>query len=266
MVFDTLCEWYDDYERYHCIGYLIFAGKRIQDLYKICRNSKKDVFLSKLKSLMLKTIPGGLDGIENIDYEQTAPENLRKFYVLYNILYLLKNKSSFKFPFDKLKTEKWDIEHIDSKTENSLESLKDQKDWLRFTYSDLQSELSDLKDEIEAYNESEKVDIEKFNALYNRIIERISDNSIQDKNSFGNLTLLDSKTNRAYGNSLFPTKRRFIINRDKEGRFIPPCTKNVFLKYYQDGAVDLRRWTADDEEKYKIDIETTFSDFFSEVE
>ena len=267
MVFDTLCEWYDDYERYHCIGYLIFAGEKIQDLYKMCRNTKKDAFLNELKKRMLKKIPeGGLDGIEKIEYGMQSAETLRRFYTLYNVLYLLKNKGDLRFPFDKLKTEKWDIEHIDSKTENSLESLKDQKEWLSYTYSDLQSELSDLKDEIDAYNETENVDIEKFNSLYNRIVKRISDNNIQDKNSFGNLTLLDSHTNRAYGNSLFPTKRRFIINRDKEGQFVPPCTKNVFLKYYQDGAVDLRRWTADDEKEYEVDIETTFSEFFSEVE
>lgn len=33
------------------------------------------------------------------------------------------------------------------------------------------------------------------------------------KNSFGNLTLLDSSTNRSYGNSLFVTKRRIINER-----------------------------------------------------
>ena len=187
-------------------------------------------------------------------------------YVLYNVLYLLKHKGAFKFPFDRLKTEKWDIEHIDSKTENPLKSLKDQKEWLEYTYSDLQSELEDYKDRIESYKENEVVDKEVFETLYKEIIEKISDKKNKNKNSVGNLTLLDSHTNRAYGNSLFPTKRRFIINRDKEGKFVPLCTRNVFLKYYQDSAVDLRKWTADDVQKYEKDIETTFSEFFSEVE
>ena len=33
----------------------------------------------------------------------------------------------------------------------------------------------------------------------------------EDKNSIGNLTLLDAATNRMYGNSLFCTKRRFFV-------------------------------------------------------
>ena len=264
-IFDTLCEWYNDYERYHCIGYLIYTGKKVQDLYKLCYGLKKDKSLIELKKLMLASIPNGLDGIDKIDYDQQSPDALRKFYVLYNILYLIRNKGSYKFPFDKLKTEKWDIEHIDSKTENPLESLKDQIEWLEYTYSDLEDELKDLKNEIEAYKELGKVNIERFSCLYNKIINRIVDSSIQNKDSVGNLTLLDSHTNRAYGNSLFPTKRRFIIDRDKSGLFVPPCTKNVFLKYYQTGTADLRKWTAQDELEYRNDIETTFSDFFNEV-
>lgn len=47
---------------------------------------------------------------------------------------------------------------------------------------------------------------------------------------------------------------------------MPPCTKNVFLKYYQTSNVDLRKWTAQDETEYRNDIETTFSEFFKEVE
>lgn len=264
-IFDTLCEWYADYERYHCIGYLIYTGKKIQDLYKLCYGLKKDESLMELKKLMLESIPNGLDGIDKIDYDQQSPDALRKFYVLYNILYLLKNKGSYKFPFDKLKTEKWDIEHIDSKTENPLENLKDQIEWLEYTYSDLKDDLKDLKDEIDEYKKLEKVHIEQFSSLYKKIINRIVDSSIQNKNSIGNLTLLDSHTNRAYGNSLFPTKRRFIIERDKAGLFIPPCTKNVFLKYYQTGTADLRKWTAQDELEYRKDIVTTFLDFFNEV-
>ena len=265
-IFETLCEWYNDYERYHCIGYLIYSGKKIQDLYKLCYGNKKDESIMVLKKLMLASIPGGLQGIDKIDYDQQSAESLRKFYVLYNILYLLKNQGSYKFPFDQLKTEKWDIEHIDSKTENPLESLKDQIEWLDYTYSDLNDELEEFKQEIFEYKKLDKVNIELFSSLYNKIINKIVDNSIKNKNSVGNLTLLDSHTNRAYGNSLFPTKRRFIIERDKKGLFVPPCTKNVFLKYYQTGNVDLRKWTAQDETEYRNDIETTFSEFFKEVE
>ena len=265
-IFDTLCEWYDDYELYHCVGYLIYSGKRISELYKICQGIKKDKFLVKLKELMLKSLPSGLDLLEKIEYREQPAETLRKFYVLYNVLYLLKNRGISKFPFDRLKTENWDIEHIDSQTENPLENLKDQKEWLSYIYSDLPQELEEFKGRIEAYKKLDKADTEQFSALYNDIVENITDKDIEDKNSIGNLTLLDSHTNRAYGNSLFPTKRRFIIERDKKGLFIPACTKNVFLKYYQEGTADLRKWTAEDAKEYQKDIEETLMIFFKGAE
>ena len=265
-IFDTLCEWYEDFIRYHCVGYLIYAGKRITELYKICKNKQKNKALIELKKLMLKTLPFTLDSIDELEYGQQSSETLQKFFVLYNILYLLRNSGSSKFPFSKLKTEKWDIEHIDSQTENPLKNLKEQKEWLDYAYSDLPEELKEFESRIKSYKTLQEVDIDKFDALYKDIAEKLTDKNIQNKNSIGNLTLLDSHTNRAYGNSLFPTKRRFIIERDKEGRFIPLCTRNVFLKYYQSGSVDLRKWTADDAEKYLKDIMETFEKFFAEVE
>lgn len=264
-IFDTLCEWYEDFVRYHCVGYLIYAGKRISELYTICKNKQKNKALIELKKLMLKTLPFTLDSIDELEYGQQSSETLQKFFVLYNILYLLRNSGSSEFPFSKLKTEKWDIEHIDSQTENPLKNLKEQKEWLDYAYSDLPEELKEFKSRIESYKALQEVDIDIFDALYNDITEKIMDKKILNKNSIGNLTLLDSHTNRAYGNSLFPTKRRFIIERDKEGRFIPLCTRNVFLKYYQSGAVDLRKWTADDAEKYLKNIEEAFKDFLQGV-
>ena len=245
---------------------MIFAGKKVSDLYALLKGKKKDSVQEKLKRLMLETIPKGLNAIDNIDYEQWSSENLKKFYVLYNILYLLKNKGEYRFPFDKLKTEKWDIEHIDSQTENPLANLKDQKEWLRFALADLKDEIAEYEGEINSYLGLEEHDTLQFSDLYEKIVGKVSDGNIINKNSVGNLTLLDSQTNRAYKNSLFPTKRRFIIERDKDGKFIPPCTKNVFLKYYQENTTDLRKWTQADAEEYERDIEKTFSDFFSGVE
>ena len=52
------------------------------------------------------------------------------------------------------------------------------------------------------------------------------------KDYIGNLTLLDERTNKSYGNSLFCTKKRIIQERDKNGTFVPRTTKWVFEKYY----------------------------------
>ncbi|MNY51466.1 hypothetical protein D3C86_1870550 [compost metagenome] len=69
---------------------------------------------------------------------------------------------------------------------------------------------------------------------------------------------MDAGTNRGYGNALFSTKRREIIEKDKEGTFVPICTKNVFFKYF-DG--NLRsNWTVEDIDAYRKTIEETLKD------
>ena len=87
-----------------------------------------------------------------------------------------------------------------------------------------------------------------------------------------NFTLLDSNTNRGYGNAIFPVKRRVIIGKDqgiryeldknldvkddkkREIAFIPPVTKNIFLKYYNPNVNNLQTWTKEDSKAYKENI------------
>jgi hypothetical protein len=100
----------------------------------------------------------------------------------------------------------------------------------------------------------------------------------QDKNKIWNYVLLDAGTNRGYGNSIFPAKRRCIIGKEqgityaiddnlnisiKDGAiaFIPPVTKNVFLKYYNTSVDNLREWNENDATAYKQNILNTLKEF-----
>lgn len=100
----------------------------------------------------------------------------------------------------------------------------------------------------------------------------------EEKNRIWNYALLDSSTNRSYGNSIFSGKRRVIIGKEKgkfiaipklskDGKltmtdekdssssFVPPCTKQVFLKYYSVTAGNNNYWTLEDAQNYLNDIE-----------
>ena len=79
----------------------------------------------------------------------------------------------------------------------------------------------------------------------------------------GNLTLLDFKTNRSYGNALFPTKRRIIIEKDTAGKFVPICTKNVFLKYFAKKVPSLKRWSNNDIVNYQNHMGIILTDFLT---
>ena len=69
--------------------------------------------------------------------------------------------------------------------------------------------------------------------------------------SIANLALLDASDNAALSNSAFDVKRNKIVKMDKEGRFIPFCTKMVFLKYYSPSdKTDLHFWGENDRKAY----------------
>lgn len=329
-IFHTLQEWFDDMELYHYIGYLIYMGRRVDAIYKQWTDpdnkSGKSGFIEKyLKEEIKRTIPyKDIKEIENTVYEVDwegplqikggSKTNCRPILLLHNLQTVInqnrilsanakyKNGVFYKFPFHLYKSEGWDVEHIDSNTENGLNDIQSQREWLLNAYFGLQDKAyQTLRDQIQEFFRPRKVDEqsedsakqterdEQFAEL-RRQIEGISDNnrlSQNEKNKIWNFTLLDSSTNRSYGNAIFPAKRRVIIGKDQgkkfnpltidengqikessptengSSSFIPPCTKYVFLKYYNTASFDPNAWTKDDAEAYKNNIIEVLKDFLS---
>lgn len=291
----TFNEWFNDVELYHYIGYLIHQGEKMDELCKKWNEEKsKEDFIAKLKVLIIEKIRKCND--LNKQYEVDggpAKTTCKPLLLLHNIQTVvnqnnqLKSKEEYKlpvfykFPFHLFKKENWDVEHIDSNTTNGLEKEKDQKEWLK--YSVLGTELSDgLKERIKAFINNDNGQ-ESFESIC-REIEQYNrseswKNPEQDKNKVWNFVLLDAGTNRGYGNSIFPAKLRCIIGKDQgkkysidEGTleikveygaiaFIPPVTKNVFLKYYNTSVDNLREWCESDAESYKLNIFETLQEF-----
>ena len=319
-IFHTLQEWFDDMELYHYIGYLIYMGRKVDEIYKQWNVSDgKFEFIEKyLKEEIKRTIP--YKDIENTVYEvESAPNkggsktNCRPILLLHNLQTVInqnrilganakyKNGVFYKFPFHLYKLEGWDVEHIDSNTENGLNDIQSQREWLLNAYFGLQDKAyQTLRDQIQEFFKTRKGDEQNADSdkqtvrnkqfvELRRQIEGISDNNRLDqneKNKIWNFTLLDSSTNRSYGNAIFPAKRRVIIGKDQGKRFspptidengeivlgsaengsssfIPPCTRYVFLKYYNTASFDPNAWTKDDAEAYKNNIKEVLKDFLS---
>lgn len=187
-----------------------------------------------------------------------------------------------KFPFHLYKSEKWDIEHISSASGDNFRQEKDREDYLKLAVPYLsKEEHKDLINDINKYLKGESND---FDSLLEKIL--MSTGSISDGlNKIWNFTLLDSSTNREYKNSIFPVKRAYIANKEKgyktkkddknmlvpdvnskEVAFIPPCTKNVFTKFYTPIPTSLTNWTETDAKKYLEDIEEKLNDYLKEDE
>ena len=88
---------------------------------------------------------------------------------------------------------------------------------------------------------------ERFNEIQKEVIIIFtSKEDVVKENSYShglaNMALLDVSQNAALSNSVFDVKRHRVINYDKEGRYIPICTKHVFFKYYTQEGPSLFFW------------------------
>lgn len=271
QVFLRLEEWYDNHELYHYIGYLTCTGSSIREIYLLSSKKSKMQFVQAIK----KKIKDSFNDValNDLEYEPKNLATIRKVLLLFNIETILSSaKADTRFPFDIYLSEQWDVEHIRSRTEYSNKLYQESVLRESVSYFDSKYELS--KQEQELLSEikdlllrmgDKKGDAyqQDFNKLFSQIQKHFGeDKDLQEVDALGNLTLLDSKTNRSYGNSPFVLKRQRIVQNDKEGIFTPIATKNIFLKYYSHHATDILVWQDKDAEDYMQSIQERLSDYF----
>lgn len=296
-IFLAIKEWYEDPLYYHYIGFIVNFSKDkniIYSLYSEYVTCDEDKFIEKLIFKVRETLGeikyNTTEKHINLVYKERSGSNnnIRKLLVLFNLEYIIQqNTVAYKsedakwftrFPFDIFRREKWDIEHIDSYTTNKLNNYKDQIEWLKTAYGDLkeiisdnkQSEMETIENEIEQFITNPKdEEFERIKSTIQKLAGENEDDETPEeiKNGIGNLTLLNSSINREYKNALFTTKRRIIIEKDSKGFFIPLCTKNVFLKYFDVKGTSKTRWTYKngDYQAYELKIIETLSKFLIPV-
>jgi hypothetical protein len=266
-IFYTLKFWYEEREFYHLIGYLITIGKNITQIFEIYNNSKnKEDFKIKLKNEILKTLTSDLNEfLEDINELSYGDKKLLKVLLLFNIVSLINSsKDSFiKFSFYRFNKEKWSIEHITPQTDKKLDDKAIKEGILEIRDSLLKNLSNENKDKLENILKKsifENDDIKELEKMF-------SDEKINsDKDNIRNLTLLSFKGNSSLKNNFFPVKRKMIIKMDKEGKFIPIATKNLFLKYYSDFDKNPQKWSFEDGENYVNAIKESFKKFFEGIE
>lgn len=276
--YQTLCEWYKDKNLYHKIGYLITVGSNLKELIEKSLKTKKDTFEAYLDEEIRYSV--------NFDFEALSYENnsdyrkIEKLLLLFNVESIRINQSiSEYYPFNFHKHINWSLEHIHAQNSEAMDKTKKEPwlFWLSYHASLIQVLL---KDEIDAEKKNvfcellneiqlldkDRITWDKFNALSNRIIQvfsEVSDDHTDDLHSISNLALLSQPDNTALNNSVFEVKRREIIRMDKEGRYIPLCTKRVFLKYYNDEISSQQTyfWGKEDRANYLKEIKKVLNSY-----
>lgn len=287
--FMTLEEWFNDKVLFHLVGYLVsqkVAIETIFDLRETCKskytfrqNLIEQIFKKTLAIKNLNEVSKALIEAElsELNYETDA-KKIRSILLLFNITSLLANPiTNSRFQFNKYKLDNWDIEHIRSVASDMPRDRKKQIMWLE-NVVDYISDVNTIhleerstvnRDTSQAIKKEAtellKMDFDdqQFGAIYLRILSFYDpgSNDLID-HSIGNLTLLDSTTNRSYKNAVFPIKRLKIITLDKEATFVPLCTKNVFLKYYSKQVDKMLYWEAKDSQYHQKAIVDSLYGFF----
>jgi uncharacterized protein with ParB-like and HNH nuclease domain len=241
-IFRCFVDWYNNVEIYHKVGCLLtFKNKILLELIENYENKNKKDFSKYLNNKIKESIE-----IKELSKLKYGSKGIKKILLLFNIETILQNNNfSYRFSFFSFKEKKWDIEHIASQTEN-----ENKEEWIRAVLKYIYG-----RDE-EKINEKIEFFEKRFERFFTLVKKQLNIKDLDEnlKNNIGNLTLLDSKINRAYKNAFFPIKRAIIIEEDSKGNFIPPATKNVFLKQYSNKLSDMMNWTEDDIKAYENEI------------
>lgn len=281
--FDTLCKWHENVHKHNFIGYLIENGEELANIY-----SSPDLETKIRKGL-------GLENVDEIDtlryYDNEGYKKIRKVLLLFNVLTC--DKFGQKFPFNLYRDNSFDVEHVNSQTDNPIEKIDEKIAWVKQqaipclwidrnetdTNGILTSGAREARDlitegvqflrDVKLNNNRDtgskfkdyRTAVEYYYASGNR------NTGMFEKDAIGNLALLNSSINREYKNALFPQKLRTLKRSDQEGVYIPLCTKYMFLKYYSNpqanvSAFSMMRWRQEDQDEYTEAIKESIRKIF----
>lgn len=268
--FHVLQEWFNDPKLYHYIGYLIATGakniKGILDEYKKAEN-KTDFEEDVIKGLVKNSLKDY--DLNLLDYKKSYAK-LSRVLLLFNVLSTMGVSGGLaRYPFSRHKEEDWSLEHIHAQNSESIDTTDEWIVWLK-EHLLLLSEVKGGDDELVVKTKAiieKKSELTKntFDEYSSAILKALSspDDKDDELNVHGieNMALLSRNINSSLNDSAFSHKRKLVIKKDESGEYIPLCTKNVFLKYYNPEPTNFCYWDDGDRKNYVEKIRSVLTDF-----
>lgn len=274
-----LKEWYNDFDMFHHIGFLVATGTSVKFLLDIAMSTENPIKKSDFRFKVLDMIRermiflvGEKDNKEEIDYAELNYEKHSEFIqcvlLLFNVETIRqKGDKNIRFPFNRYKNEgTWSLEHIHAQNSESLKTNQEWKEWLEIHKKSLESLEVDSKKKKEIDDVISELDIvishineigykgstrDEFNNVAPAVIKILSEGDDKSQmHTLSNMALLTVGENAALNNSTFDVKRMKIIAMEKAGEYIPICTRNVFMKYYSSSDTKLHFWSEEDRKCY----------------
>lgn len=277
--FMVLEEWFVDRRLYHLVGYLIWARVDVNELLVLAAGATKQELKEKLRAKVFGhafgiSAPTPLtaewiaDQLDGLDYGPGS-RRIRSILLLFNLATLLQNtQSNMRFQFESFKTAMWDIEHVRSVAPDRPGARKGQIEWLErcLGYLESTNEAPELRSNIQTFINLPPKDATDaaFDFVYEKVLRHFQESGDDEAdNGISNLVLLDYATNRSYKNAVFAVKRHRVLSLDRDGVFVPLCTRNVFLKCYNQQVDHVMFWTPKDRDGYRQAMIDTLHIFFT---
>jgi len=250
----------------------------------------RNEIIERIRKIMTFTRGEGVKQEEidygDLNYE-AYPNEIHKLLLLFNVETIRqRGEKDIRFPFNRYKTEgTWSLEHIHAQNSESLKTNKEWRLWLESHKRSLEELRKEQQGQLEQQQEQEgqqqehkneksiyakitdviakidnviaHIDInsgsirDEFNGVTPDVVDLLSDgNETAYLHTLSNMALLTTGENAALNNSTFDVKRAEIIRMDKDGKYIPVCTWNVFMKYYTPSDTKLHFWSEEDRKCY----------------
>jgi len=251
--------WHESRDLFHKIGFLIAQGTPFSGLIERSTGKQKSEFEADLDGLIRDNLKLSEAELRELGYQSAkTPRTL----LLMNVETIRqRRRSSERYSFREHAAGRWSLEHIHAQNAEQLTRAEQWKEWLRLQREALaafaevgeteKEAVLDRIDQVLASSPIREADFRPLERELTEMLSRGSDSGEGGVDSIANLALLHGGDNSALSNSVFAVKRAAILDRDREGAYVPVCTRNVFLKYYSPpGEHQMHFWSAVDRGHY----------------
>ena len=275
MLFEILEVWWNDYEIYHQIGYLLHFVASEKRIFNWLQDFEKEGIV-KFKQRLLGEISKSIKDPASLVYENAEGDKgdsdaIHSLLLLHNVHRTMQNPEKMRFPFHLFRKEKWELEHIYPQHPVIPEKWEERKEWLKNVSEnvekgiiafpeELKSTIKELLNQTESNEEKGALD-EHFQSILQAYLA--TPNAIdkaEDLHSVGNLCLLPKALNISVSNHPFAVKRNIL--RQKVGAaYIPIATREVFNKVFSAHPASYLYWEATDVQDYLKELCSTYQSY-----
>ena len=275
MLFEILEVWWNDYEIYHQIGYLLHFVASEKRIFNWLQDFEKEGIV-KFKQRLLGEISKSIKDPASLVYENAEGDKgdsdaIHSLLLLHNVHRTMQNPEKMRFPFHLFRKEKWELEHIYPQHPVIPEKWEERKEWLKNVSEnvekgiiafpeELKSTIKELLNQTESNEEKGALD-EHFQSILQAYLA--TPNAIdkaEDLHSVGNLCLLPKALNISVRNHPFAVKRNIL--RQKVGAaYIPIATREVFNKVFSAHPASYLYWEATDVQDYLKELCSTYHSY-----